>query len=60
MSASVILASHIARKSAARAVRTGAKLVAAKGAVQIARRAARTGTQLAALGLLLRLTRPWA
>ncbi len=54
------LVTHIARKGAARVVRIGVKVVAAKGAVRFARNAAKTGTRLAALSLLLRLTRPWA
>jgi len=56
----VIIASAIARKTAAHVLRTGAKAAASKGPVRMIRAAAKTGTKLAALGLLLRLTRPWA
>ncbi|MDR3523031.1 MAG: hypothetical protein P4L66_02900 [Acetobacteraceae bacterium] len=60
MSMPVIIASAIARKTAARALRTGAKAAATKGAARMVRAAAKNGTKLAGLGLLLRLTRPWA
>ncbi len=54
------LACCIARKPARHALRTAATIVAAKGAVRVVRTTLRTGAQLATLGLLLRLTRPWA
>jgi hypothetical protein len=50
----------IAAPLACCAARKGASIVARKGARVVARKMIRTGVRLATLGLLLRLTRPWA